>query len=144
MSYGSVPGGRENQKILDIHPPAVYYLHVGGRSGNSNADANQARNGPQTEETKMTTMQIRLKNENCVRAGAECHCDPDAQCGDCTAWEVSAESARDHLAQAYAIRGSTYHLRIAYQIAGNLEAADAEGLPAVTWSVREGRYVSAD
>ena len=86
-------------------------------------------------------MMIRLKSETCVRAGAECRCAPDAQCGDCVEYEVSREQAVALLAGAEASKGghSSYLRRLAAQIVGNLD--DATGLPPVEWSPRDGRYV---
>jgi hypothetical protein len=42
----------------------------------------------------MSTKTIRIKNENCKRAGFKCYCEGRRHCGDCTLYPCTRKEAR--------------------------------------------------
>ena len=84
---------------------------------------------------------IRLKNENCTRAGAECDCDPgEDPCIDCSEYAVSADAAE----QMWATAPGTYRRRIALQLAGHAGLEAFRDGTRIEWSYHNGRYVTGD
>ena len=89
---------------------------------------------------------IRLKNENCTRAGAQCDCDPtEDPCIDCSEYAVSADAAEQTWASAkeQGARG-TYARRIALQLAGHAGLEAFRDGTRIEWSFHNGRYVTGD
>ena len=90
---------------------------------------------------------IRLKNENCARAGAECDCDPtEDPCIDCSEYNVSAAAAERIWASANepgAARG-TCRRRIALQLGGHAGLKQFRDGTRIEWNVRNGEYMVGD